>query len=136
MKGWRAAMVHSSAQRSTPSSCCPPFTDQTGAQACSTADVDVEPAAQQVTAADITALGDSLDTALASGSTDALVSVVRQLSAATSASSASGATSEEAVAAATEQAENAMGAMESLLSGEGATVEETLGVASAGVCLV
>jgi hypothetical protein len=69
---------------------------------------------------------------LASGSTDALLSVVRQLSAATSTASG-GEGGEEAQAAATEQAEQPMGAMEDLLSEDGATAEEVLGVADAGV---
>lgn len=107
--------------------------DVGGAQACSTSNVTVQAPAQAVTAAAINALGDSLNTALASGSTDALLSVVRQLSAATSTASG-GEGGEEAQAAATEQAEQAMGAMEDLLSEDGATAEEVLGVADAGVC--
>ena len=92
----------------------------------------MQPAAQQVTAADIDTIASSLTTALAAGSTEALVSAVRQLSAATSDTASAGA---EAQAAAEQQAENAMGAMESMLSGDGASVDDSLGVASAGGCM-
>ena len=127
----RHTLRRARAGRARPAPFCP--ADQAGAQACSTANVTVLPAAQQVTAADISALGSSLTTALSSGSTDAVLSVVRQLSAAAS-SQPTDAPPEDAAAAsaaATEQAESAMGAMEDLL-GADATVEESLGVADAG----
>jgi hypothetical protein len=107
--------------------------DSTGAQACSTANATVSAAAQQVSAADIAALGDSLTTALSSGSTDALLSVVRQLSAASNATASSGA---DAVSAAAEQAVSAMGAMADLVGTDGMSVDESLGVADAGASLM
>lgn len=102
--------------------------DEAGAQACATAEVTVEAAAAAVTAADISSLGAALTTASASGSTDALMSAVRQLSAAAVASR----DDEAAAAAAATQAASAMDALQSALSGSGATPEESLGMASAG----
>ncbi|PSC71100.1 putative DNA-3-methyladenine glycosylase 2 [Micractinium conductrix] len=106
--------------------------DEAGAQACATAEVTVEAAAAAVTAADISSLGAALTTASASGSTDALMSAVRQLSAAAVASR----DDEAAAAAAATQAASAMDALQSALSGSGATPEESLGMASAAESLL
>ncbi|KAL4452032.1 hypothetical protein ABPG75_007694 [Micractinium tetrahymenae] len=106
--------------------------DANGAQACSTTAVNVTAPAAAVSAADIANIADSLSTAVAAGSTHALLSAVRQLSAASAATG----TDAGAAAAAAAQAEGAMGALQSALSGDGATVEESLGVAAAAASLV
>ena len=101
--------------------------DPTGAQACSTAVVTVGAAAAAPTAADVSALASSLDTAVAAGSSDALLSAVRQLSAVAAAGGAA------TQAAATTAAESAVGALNALAGSEGASVEDSLGAAAAGV---
>ena len=100
--------------------------DTSGSQACSTAVVTVTAAAAAPTAADVSALASSLDTAVAAGSTGALLSAVRQLS---SMAATGGA---DARAAATSTAATAVGALSALAGDAGATVEETLGAAAAG----
>jgi len=114
--------------------------DATNAQACVTASANVTAAAQQqVSAADVSAISTSIATAVSAGSTDAVLSAVRQLSAATAATSASpnstGSASQAAQAAAAQQAEGALGVLQSLLTpgdAGGASLEESLGIASAG----
>lgn len=104
--------------------------DTSGSQACSTAVVTVTAAAAAPTAADVSALASSLDTAVAAGSTGALLSAVRQLS---SMAATGGA---DARAAATSTAATAVGALSALAGDAGATVEETLGAAAAASALV
>ena len=100
--------------------------DASGSQACSTAAVAVTAAAAALTAAHVSALASSLDTAVAAGSTGALLSAVRQLS---SMAATGGA---DARSAATSTAATAVGALSALAGDAAATVEETLGAAAAG----